>query len=107
MLVLLIRKLKSLQRPSLTHRLELCNITSTITDTRIGQRLDFTVPNGQTGEDERVLNDEFENVSQGEEGEVGVFGREVFVKELPDRADCYMLAVRPISCACTCTLLRP
>lgn len=35
--------------------------------------------NGKISEDERVFNDEFENVGKGKESEVRVFGGKVFV----------------------------
>jgi hypothetical protein len=62
----------------LTHWLVFRQISFTFPDACIGEGLDSTVTDGHTGKDERVFDDEFENMRQGQKGEVGVvFGEDL------------------------------
>lgn len=87
-------------RDNRTYGFKLRNITLAFSNTRVCQGLDATVTNGKTSKNERVLNDEFENVGKGKESEVRVLGGEVLVQEGPDGSD-----YNPIS-YCSLIMLR-
>lgn len=66
------------------YRSEFSDISFTLSDVCVCERLDFTITDTQSSEEEGILDYEFEDVSQGEEGKVGHIGFEDVVEEVPD-----------------------
>lgn len=64
---------------TITYGFKFCNIALAFSDARVCQGLDTTITDRKTSEDERVLNDEFENVGKGKESEIRVLGGQVLV----------------------------
>jgi len=54
------------------YRLELGQISLTFPDTGVGEGLDSTVTNWHSRKDERVLDNEFEDMCQRQESEIGI-----------------------------------